>query len=69
MTHSWILDVLDDLKKYAKLNDLSALADHLDDTAVVAQAEFASKQYTDHKMGMTKVAPDVHNQSLSEGAR
>ena len=41
MSHTWILDVLADLKAYARRNDLGALAEHLDDTRHVAVAELA----------------------------
>ncbi|MCG6902160.1 MAG: hypothetical protein LJE68_05710 [Rhodobacter sp.] len=42
MTHDWILDVLADLKNYAKKNGLSALADELDEATLIAAAEIAS---------------------------
>ncbi|MCE8537786.1 hypothetical protein KBY27_09975 [Ruegeria pomeroyi] len=40
----WILDVLSDLKTFANANGLSALAEQLDDTKIVAAAEIASKR-------------------------
>lgn len=40
--NDWILDVLADLKTFAVSNDLPLLAEHLDDTALVAMAEIAS---------------------------
>lgn len=39
MQYEWILDVLSDLKAFAKANGLSFLAEQLDDTALVAAAE------------------------------
>lgn len=42
MANDWILDVLADLKTYAKKNGLSALADQLEDASLVAAAEIAS---------------------------
>ena len=48
MRSDWILDVLTDLKTFARANDLTALAEQLDDTAIVAMAEIAAlreKQY------------------------
>lgn len=42
MKHSWMLDVLADLSVYAQKNDLTALAEQLDDTRHVAVAEFVS---------------------------
>lgn len=44
MRRDWILDVLTDLKTFATSNDLPVLAEHLDDTAIVAQAEIAALQ-------------------------
>ena len=43
MTHNWILDVLADLKTYARKNDLVALAELLDDARHVAAAELAQR--------------------------
>jgi len=42
MANDWILDVLTDLKTYAKKNGLSALADQLDETTLIAATEIAS---------------------------
>lgn len=42
MQNDWILDVLSDLGAFAKLNGLSALADQLEDTAIVALAEISA---------------------------
>lgn len=42
MAHDWILDVLADLKTYAKKNGLAALADELDDATLIATTEIAS---------------------------
>ncbi|PRX37514.1 hypothetical protein SAMN05216257_101537 [Meinhardsimonia xiamenensis] len=44
MGHDWILDVLADLKTYARQNGLSALASQLDETILVAAAEAATSQ-------------------------
>ncbi|MGB3146678.1 MAG: hypothetical protein WBA91_02845 [Paracoccaceae bacterium] len=41
MEFQWILDVLRDLKSFAKENNLPALAEQLDDTSHVALAEIA----------------------------
>lgn len=38
----WMLDVIVDLRSFAIANDLGALADHLDETLVIATAELAS---------------------------
>ncbi len=42
MQNGWILDVLADLRAFARQNDLPALAEQLDDTRVIAAAELAS---------------------------
>lgn len=39
MSHDWILDVLRDLRSYARQNGMHALAEQLDDTALVAMSE------------------------------
>ena len=43
MGHDWILDVLTDLKTFARANDMRALATHLEGAAFVAQIELASR--------------------------
>jgi hypothetical protein len=42
MAHQWILDVLADLKVYARRNDLTALAEYLEDARHIAVEELAS---------------------------
>lgn len=42
MQHDWIIDVLADVKTFAQCNGLDRLAEHLDDTMMVATAEIAS---------------------------
>ena len=41
--NDWILDVLADLKAFASVNGLPALAEQLDDTTLIAAAAIASK--------------------------
>lgn len=41
MQYQWILDVLNDLRVFAKANDLAALAEQLEDTALVAASDIA----------------------------
>lgn len=53
MTHDWMIDVLTDLRKYARTNQFPALAEMLDDTILVAAMEFrdrmsASNMAEDH---------------------
>ena len=45
MQSDWILDVLADLRTYALSRDLPMLAEHLDDTALIALAEIAALQH------------------------
>ncbi len=40
--NEWILDVLSDLNAFAVANGLTALAEQLDDTRLIAAAEIAS---------------------------
>lgn len=48
MRSDWILDVLTDLRTFAASNNLPALAEQLDDTAIVALSEIAAlKERTD----------------------
>lgn len=42
MRSEWILDVLADLRIFAISNQLPLLAEHLDDTALIAMAEIAN---------------------------
>lgn len=42
MGHDWILDVLTDLKTFARANGMPVLASQLDEASFVAQAEIAS---------------------------
>lgn len=43
MRRDWILDVLTDLKVFARANGLPILAEQLDDTMIVAMAEISAK--------------------------
>ncbi len=42
MGHDWILDVLSDLKAFARANHMQGLVAQLDDASYVARAEIAS---------------------------
>lgn len=42
MNNDWIIDVLRDLKKFSASNKLDHLAEHLDDTIMIAMSELAS---------------------------
>lgn len=41
MSEQWIVDVLGDLRAFARANDLPVLADQLDEVMVVARVELA----------------------------
>ena len=43
MPHDWIIEVLDDLRAYAKENRLDALAREIEGAQLVAQTEIASR--------------------------
>jgi hypothetical protein len=49
MRSDWILDVLTDLKTFARANELTVLAEQLDDTAIVAMAEIAALKEKQHR--------------------
>ena len=42
MRSDWILEVLADLRDFAKANQLTLLAEQLEDTAIIALTEIAS---------------------------
>jgi hypothetical protein len=44
MPNDWIIDVLTDLRRFAEQNGLNTLADHLDDTVLVAASELSAKR-------------------------
>lgn len=57
MANDWIIDVIADLKTYATKNGLSALAQQLDDTALIAAAEIASS----HEKALDTANWDIGN--------
>lgn len=59
MRSDWILDVLADLKTFALSIDMPALAEQLDDTAIVAMAEIAARE--------ERVQTQAHGQEQSIG--
>lgn len=44
MANDWIIDVLADLKTYAKKNGLSVLSQQLEETTLIAATEIASRE-------------------------
>lgn len=42
MPHEWLIRVLEDLQSYARLHELRALAEHLDQARLLALTEIAS---------------------------
>jgi hypothetical protein len=63
MQSDWILDVLTDLKTFATINGFPALAEQLDDTAIVAMAEISAREEgTGRKPygnDLSKARPDI----------
>lgn len=43
MTNDWILDVLSDMRNFAADNGLPVLAEHLQQTSIIAATEIASR--------------------------
>ncbi len=41
MANEWILDVIEDLRRFADLNDMPQLSQHLDQTAEAAMRELS----------------------------
>jgi len=54
MRSDWVLDVLADLRNFAQANDLPKLAEQLDDTALIATAEFATRDERSAKRGRVR---------------
>ena len=42
MTHEWVIDVLEDIQRFAQLNQMPLLAEQLNDTIEVAREESTS---------------------------
>lgn len=57
MANDWIIDVLADLKTYARKNGLSVLAKQLQETTLIAAAEIASSE---------EKAPETANWELGD---
>jgi hypothetical protein len=68
MQSDWILDVLADLRSFAEANDLPLLAEQLDDTALIATAEFASRNERSARRGHVGNAQQTGNYSVRLGA-
>ena len=58
MRHTWILDVLRDLRSYADMNDLPAIAISAAQTLDIAQAEIAKMQADGRDLMQGTDAPD-----------
>lgn len=58
MKHDWILDVLTDLRSFAKDNDLLTLDAQLEDTQLVAAIEIATLAERAPFESTTEDAPD-----------
>lgn len=46
MSQEWMIDVLTDLRKFARNNGLMGLAEQLDDTILIAATEMKSQRKT-----------------------
>ena len=44
MGHDWIIDVLSDLRSFARKNEMPLLTQQLDEAVIVASAEIATRQ-------------------------
>ncbi len=61
MSQEWMIDVLTDLKQFAKSNGLIGLAEQLDDTILVAVTEMNVNQQSPVKLsGDTNTDHGVH---------
>ena len=65
MSNEWILDVLADLKTFARTNGMLVLADQLDDAVLVAASEIASLKKTAQRRDA--VTPREDNPRLEAG--
>jgi len=62
MQNEWIIDVLSDLKAFARQNGLVQLAEQLDDAVLVAMTELASQEKGAHAYGRVnsvRIGPDI----------
>ena len=68
MRSDWILDVLADLKTFALSIDMPALAEQLDDTAIVAMAEIATREERAKALASeTDTEPGIHSGEFGAG--
>lgn len=68
MKQDWVLDVLSDLKAFAQQNGMFTLAEHLDDTLIVAAAELAADG--DRTTGVSQAGHDrITDPYLATGKR
>jgi hypothetical protein len=68
MRSDWILDVLADLKAFALSSNLPALAEQLDDTALMALAEIAALEERMHSAANGQDRPDgTHTGGVGAG--
>lgn len=64
MTHSWVADVLSDLKKYAAMNDLHGLEHALEAPLAVAFYELGVTGDTSQHIAINGVKDRKHSSSL-----
>ena len=70
MKHEWILDVLADLEIFAQANDLTVLAEKLDETRLIATSEIVSaSELAGVALHGNDASSGTHPRSTRTGAR
>lgn len=60
MKHEWLIDILGDLKNYARKNGLSALSDELATCQALAAVEISSVEAKKKVQAIAGVSPSLH---------
>ncbi|MGR3492476.1 MAG: hypothetical protein ACU0DW_10485 [Shimia sp.] len=66
MKDEWVIDVLNDLRSFARSNDLPRLSEYLDDALVVAHSELSQRSA---KTEMRIVGPDGQRHAARTGTK
>lgn len=69
MKHEWILDVLTDLKNFARANGLPALSDQLTETVELAAVEISSCEQRTRPVNGDERAYGGYSPQLGESRR
>ncbi len=67
MKHEWILDVLTDLRNFARTNDLPALAKQLTNTVDLAEIEISSAEEEGRRARGDEFAVGNYSGTLGDG--